>query len=856
MNPTPWSHFGGSVNPMPHSSTTADSTGTLALPSSSASSASTSSATASDNKSNSSVTKSSSDSGSALLRSLPTDSSGVIAATSATTMDGSATLDQKTDGPSADQVPRRNLSEAFEELYIAAPEHGTPAMKTCMDSDKNQVSTNMISPTGVADLHPASPEESPKSEGAPLPYFSLHKDLQRDLSQAVINRVSFYGVIHDINKEASAMAANDDSGLNRAPEDMQEECSPLVEAVKGPSANRSDISSSMISAALIDEERWLLSAIETRGDDEIRPIQACPPTFLQAMGEREYENPLASLSSGSRTQLWKPSRSWWEAKSGKNPWIEPKSHNKRWRYLWPLIHYHKFLAKCIKKLKRNGVDVKMSVSPVAAFLREEVCAVSDHLATVSLFDSEEWMGCLQHFTGWTDTRATAQTNLRMLVAQLHLRPLAEHGDVESPLLRSQIDEQFLRAMAAARSQMELGSEQDRQKHGGKPPTSRPPHHPRHGMENLPPHMHQVPNHVGVGGQGHRGTGIRRPRLGYSYPHQWWGQGWHQGHHPHQYPFGDDASVHSSLSSEAFSEFGMYGAPPGPNGPYYPPAYHHPHGYDHSHGPGAGYDPNMAAAGDHHGMYPMHAPYHPEHAGLGFFGHAPVDPSMAYGMQHDEMGGYYGVPPTPKSPHHSSPAPHHQGQQHTIQENGGTQMDGTNAMAAGAQTPYKYDPSKTPRSPYWGHLDATIAMGLSTPQTHVKENHHPLMSPEEGGEEGAVGAAQPLLLRGSQYYGYGPVSNYGPPSPATQFLMSPQANFAFNYGYGYSPANGHLPAHFKQSPGFYGEGTNLCSSLKEVAPGLSPSASTRRKQSALPGDDRESPSTVETITESETLSEGT
>ena len=70
-----------------------------------------------------------------------------------------------------------------------------------------------------------------------------------------------------------------------------------------------------------------------------------------------------------------------------------------YRYLWPLIHYHKFLAKCIKKLKRNGVDVKMSVSPVAAFLREEVCAVSDHLAAVSLFDSEEWMSCLQYFSG-------------------------------------------------------------------------------------------------------------------------------------------------------------------------------------------------------------------------------------------------------------------------------------------------------------------------------------------------------------------------------------------------------------------------------------------------------------------------
>jgi hypothetical protein len=88
---------------------------------------------------------------------------------------------------------------------------------------------------------------------------------------------------------------------------------------------------SLIQAAVIDEERWLLETIDSRGMDESRAIKACPPTFLQAMGEREYENPLTSLSNGSRTQLWKPSRSWWEAKSGKNPWIEPTSHNKRWR---------------------------------------------------------------------------------------------------------------------------------------------------------------------------------------------------------------------------------------------------------------------------------------------------------------------------------------------------------------------------------------------------------------------------------------------------------------------------------------------------------------------------------------------
>jgi hypothetical protein len=118
-----------------------------------------------------------------------------------------------------------------------------------------------------------------------------------------------------------------------------------------------------------------------------------------------------------------------------------------------LIHYHKFLARCIKKLKRNGVDVKTSVSPVSVFLREEVCAVSDHLASVSLFDSDEWMHCLLQFNGWTDPDEAAEERIRGLVTKLKLRPFNEPRDVDSPLLRSQIDNQYLRAMASARAQM-------------------------------------------------------------------------------------------------------------------------------------------------------------------------------------------------------------------------------------------------------------------------------------------------------------------------------------------------------------------------------------------------------------------
>jgi hypothetical protein len=129
------------------------------------------------------------------------------------------------------------------------------------------------------------------------------------------------------------MQKNDESGYHPVTEDAVEGWDPLVIAVHGYPCPKMDTpgASSFVNSALIDEEQWLLDAIDARGSDESRSINACPATFPQAMGEREYENPVASLSNGSRTQLWKPSRSWWEAKSGKNPWIEPKSHNKRWR---------------------------------------------------------------------------------------------------------------------------------------------------------------------------------------------------------------------------------------------------------------------------------------------------------------------------------------------------------------------------------------------------------------------------------------------------------------------------------------------------------------------------------------------
>lgn len=247
--------------------------------------------------------------------------------------------------------------------------------------------------TAQAGGAPVKTSPSPKITvlGETIP-FSLHPVLALDLPAPTVNRVSFYSIIHDINKESTDMAANDPAGSDAAAgrrsrsssmsgsvagsmstisaassnvgdHPVNEEFSPLVIAVNGPppgpplaptmsklstatTAASSTLTTGTSSSALIDEEKWLLRAISSRSVSEIEYAGGSCPTFAQAIGEQDSiatddnsstgggsqqaPNPMTDLSQ-SRTQLWKPSRSWWEAKSGKNPWIEPNSHNKRWR---------------------------------------------------------------------------------------------------------------------------------------------------------------------------------------------------------------------------------------------------------------------------------------------------------------------------------------------------------------------------------------------------------------------------------------------------------------------------------------------------------------------------------------------
>eukprot|EP00546_Thalassionema_frauenfeldii_P012577 CAMPEP_0178906814 /NCGR_PEP_ID=MMETSP0786-20121207/7027_1 /TAXON_ID=186022 /ORGANISM="Thalassionema frauenfeldii, Strain CCMP 1798" /LENGTH=794 /DNA_ID=CAMNT_0020578549 /DNA_START=201 /DNA_END=2585 /DNA_ORIENTATION=+ len=702
-------------------------------------------------------------------------------------------------------IPRRNLTEQFDDLYVDAATPETKDLKITDEESPVGVCEIFAKETDVSSSEPVYHDDQADIENDVVPPFRLHEDLARDLSPELVRRVSFYTVIHDINKEASNMASDDFAAFGnvKSVDEDDESNTPLVMAAKGQAIPKQPLSMSY--AAVIDEERWLLRAIAARGDTRSNSA-TCPPTFLQAMGEREYENSLSSFDS-SRTQLWKPSRSWWEAKSGKNPWIEPKSHNKRWRYLWPLIHYHKFLAKCIKKLKRNKVDVKISVTPVAVFLREEVCAVSDHLAAVSLFQSEQWMNCLASFNGWTDTSPEAESRLRSMIEKLALRPLEEPGDVDSPLLRSQIDEHFLRTMVASRESMKGTAAQStkRAAHGSSPEGGKHDNSLRNAdnaRPGLPLHPHSRngnnlsnrtrPSASGLSSkinQASKGDAFGESRPPYVYHNgQWWSNGWSP-----QFAYCDETnSVQSALSVDSYplgypvhydpNFHGMYRPPP--MQPFYP--HQSPSAEETAKTDAAQYPPNTDAP-----FYPSFEQYPTSNPN--WYGQIPI-PTMLYAQS-----GGIAPPPgmeaapeaAPEATNHTGFSPHGQSAEHT---------------------PHKdYAQSPMPISPFWSHLDyqmhTTLALaGAITP--HKAPPRSPPCRKSGNGDSGQkqvdekkeadnVGSkeeidAKPLLItHASQYYPYGAAygeqDGYVPPSPATQFMMSPQANpqaaayYAYNYG---------------------------------------------------------------------------
>jgi hypothetical protein len=243
---------------------------------------------------------------------------------------------------SQNPMPIRNLCGAFEGMNDRNEEQ----VLLSPDDHEDLKRCHRTSPNGVDQYQcsPNKPSMRQESTGFPLdlkiqmPHFELYAGLKLNLSQPVIDRCSFYTVVHGINKEVQDMVAND---VNCHTDDRQDENSAIVQAFYG-STKSSKSSDQQVNLAVIDEEKWLLAAIASRSPDE-GMIRDCPESFAEAIGESDIlassidgklnqhsDNPL-SVVSASRTQLWKPSRSWWEAKSGKNPWIEPTLHNKRWR---------------------------------------------------------------------------------------------------------------------------------------------------------------------------------------------------------------------------------------------------------------------------------------------------------------------------------------------------------------------------------------------------------------------------------------------------------------------------------------------------------------------------------------------
>lgn len=591
-----------------------------------------------------------------------------------------------------------------------------------------------------------------------IPEFQLHESLRLNLAQPVINRCSFYSIIHGVNKEVQDMALQDKN--QNALQEVDED-SALVQAVSGPSKQSNEGNKDPVELAVLDEEKFLLAAIANRSEIEMS-IRACPESFAEAIGEvdpsrtegsttanGQTANPLQVLAT-SRTQLWKPSRSWWEAKSGKNPWIEPKLHNRRWRYLWPLIHYHKFLAKCIKKLKRNKIDVKTSLSPVSAFLREEVCAVSDHLAASSKFTSDEWMAGLPHFYGWVNHNPDVQKQLQQMVSNLPIRNLTEPTDVDSPLLRSQIDQSFLKAMAEAREQMKDGAQEQYVKRSDDTDSARDDAQSRSSRDTdasrfshmKSPRSRSNGNRTPGNQHDGRMMGINRSYSGNwsvidhpvphgVYPHQF-SYNPYSGHHPTQYvPYGS-WGMHGDHQSHMSNEWGH----PMHNMPYY-----------NSWNGGMGSDRDL--------------PFYPP-AGDSSVGHNS-------GVVSVDTGG-------------SRNASHHFNQMHMSEQSGDIKAeDGSfhEVQNGIMQTPSKNrNADGNPSSPYWGHLQYAAMAGIGTPgEGHQQRsandvNDRGRWSNKKKGKSSGVKKAKPLLINSNYSYHQGGAV---PPSPATQFLMSPQAN---------------------------------------------------------------------------------
>jgi len=495
--------------------------------------------------------------------------------------------------------PMRNLSDAFELLvsseddtskkqHLSKQPETFTSSSTCDVTFEDKLKSNAAISTGTNSTKPSptsvlgfdtvdasSPPATKKGEvlqldngitvlRMSLPSFQLHEDLSGDMHQGLIDRVSFYSIVRDMNKEAADAAMSDPKGKLYNDEAVvtnnvnakngkvhthpirSKECENIL--VLACKTDGEESLKPSMGAALLDEEWWLLSAMASRSPEEValNHASALPPTFSEALGEKDSST--GDSASSSKTQLWKPGRSWWEAKSGKNPWVEPVVHNNRWRYLWPLIHYHKFLAKSIRKLRRNGIDVKTSTSSVSLFLRQEVCNVSDHLAFMSKYDSEEWTNALRGFDGWTGHTLDVEESVRKLVLQQKLQGINEMSDLDSSLLRSQVSDAMLRAIKTEKEKLAQDAFSQREA----PAANRQPKNDaKNGNWKRPPVHSKTPNKKMMAAN----KGARWKPAGYNAPYA------HQGMHGQQFqpqhPYAHPSYGHYHYHHHQYNGYGHY-----------------------------------------------------------------------------------------------------------------------------------------------------------------------------------------------------------------------------------------------------------------------------------------------------------
>ena len=425
---------------------------------------------------------------------------------------------------------------------------------------------------------------------------------------------------------------------------------------------------------------------------------------------------------------------------------------------------------------------------------------------MSKYDSEEWTSALSHFVGWTDHDPNVEETLRTLVASQQLAGVAETADVQSSLLRSQIDDTILKAMQAAKD--EAGRD-------------------AYDYKDVPT---QQESGMVAGGAADSGGGSSSQQHPYSAQDR-------------NNSFGMQSSIaskgtvawqdESHLRSVLESKKRTINDTSWSNHPQHPPYPHQypqhpsygppPPGYGHQ-----GYDGNTSMNGSHHYYpsgqhqydgYQYHPGSHPppphHHMGGGYHHHGDMQYNDQYGHQHQYYNNGYYHQPSDGSSHGSF----HEGMvfDHSMHSQ-------DPYMHSSAHTPTRYHPGNDmhhgghghghgqypPASPYWNHLNISQLPGLvASPSMHITPSKPPRgahnnrsnrkwRSNYQQGKAGPAidGKAKSLIMFPNQ-------TN----SPASRFVMSPQDKSNPYYKAKDSPAetvpngnNGQAQASMNQGVG--------------------------------------------------------